>query len=295
MDIKTIVNARNYQDNNANSNYAGRLKTDYEKWLDRFHSNLKGDTSKSTIVASLKDKSFLVKLFFYKNRGGVSRSLYYLVRAHIIALADFYNTEPNIPLRDEVLSSQSITSMYKDLDSILRLIEDVKVGKLESKKDLLNIKVISILGWYGLSLNRITSLKRRDVLEGNLENIPKKYLSIIKEFATSVFYKNPEITKDDFLFITSGSGEPVASNTIVAMLRDFNNSISTTMHVIVFTNLRKNALFVEIYSDEQSYKNKKFTSAELRSKIVEKFSCDQKVAFGFALEYKQWKKTTYNN
>lgn len=281
MNIEAIVKSR--------LNVSDNTKSDYEKWLGRLYYSFNCESKEDTI-ALLSDKNELLKTFSSQRRGGVSKALYYSIKSHIKALSEYYSVKIEIPSYKEVLDSLVIVSMYKSLDSILNFINTVELDKT---RDLLNIKKIVILGWNGLSLDEIALLKYENIINEN----DKYFISLTKKINITENEYNILIKggKKNGLVFTSTRGLPksITSNTLAASLKNFNNLINGTGKAILFRDLRKNALFVEVYKDEIVY-GELFESAKLRKAIKSKFNCGEKNAFGFAQEYEKWKEIYYH-
>ena len=283
MDIEAILKARGNEGSDTQKRYAG--------WLNKFFPRLESQ-SKEEVASILLDEKALIKMFSSQERGGVSKSLYYYVQAHILALAEFCGLKReslNIPSRDTVLSALSVVTMYKDLDALMEFVDTVSRERHGKGKNPLNVKEVVILGWRGLSLEEAADLKKQEVVSDGEHcyvssarrvKITQKEYNILKARASA---------QSEFLFTSArDSAKRIGANTLAAALANFNKTAANTNRAIVFRDLRKNAMFVEV-RDEESLAGSDFEAATLRQKLREKTGCDEKTAFGFALEYVKWR------
>lgn len=269
---------------------------DFRRWLSTVNEIIAG----ADLSAALKDPKFLCKMFYAQKTSGVSRTRYQEIKKHIFELQKSLNLPPFVPVREDVLKSQELTCYFKDLDAIIDFIN--KTGELNLKDyysnlDLLNIKSIVILGWYGFSLKEISIALKSSIYSENANYYIKKgencvqineiAYDILMRFAASLNHRGlpsgrTQIYKSDdrYLFRSIDERELVNENNLVNVLKRFNQVIEKDGFAIVFRNLRKNALFAEIYNDTAQGK-----TAE---KIMNRLKCDKQTAYGIEKEYTQW-------
>ena len=281
MNVEAIINNR--------KNVGISIRDNYEKWLIRFARALDCENDEC-IISYLKNKQNLCKVFSFQKRGGVSKAQYYLIKSHIVALSEYFGIEPDVPSYEEVLDSLSVITLYKDLNSILNFIGIIEEDK---QKDFLKLKKIVILGWNGLSLDEIIKLKTQDIFnEGERYFIsnPKK-VEISKNEYDLLLLK----CKKNGLIITStfDSEKPISQNSLITLIGRYNNLTASSGKAIIFRDLRKNALFVDIYNEESEYIGG-IDSTMLRKIIKDKFRCEEKATFCLIQEYNKWKRMYYS-
>ncbi len=296
MDINEILKFRTFDSDWDKKNFT--------RWLYSIAEAFKG----VDIKAALRDKASLCKMFFTLKNTSVNRQKYQQVKKDIQALQEYYGIEAPIPTREEILESQEVTVLYKDLPSLLGIIDKAGHSKLENydpDQDLLNIKALVILGWRGIPQDNVVQIKKQDINRkaGGYQittnkgdfNIAESDYEVLIRLSTLSEYRGfptgkPVVLKEnaDFLFRAGNSksaGDAMPVNSITKLLEKFSNSLRNKGYAIVYRYLRKNALFSELYEELKSIKE----PISLAEQIQKKFNCEYHAALGYKTEYNLWK------
>lgn len=275
-------------------------KNNFTRWLSSIAEAFKD----SDIKEALANKASLCKMFYALKNTSVNRQKYQQVKKDIQVLQDYYGVKADIPTREEVLESQEIEVLYKDLPSLLGFIDHVGSSKFDNydkTQDLLNIKALVILGWRGIKQDSIVLIKKKDIRreadkyyittdKGDFAITEADY-KILTMFSTLDEYRGFPSGRlvvlkgnDDYLFRGRSSGSNKPENSITKVLEKFSSSIQNTRRAIVYRYLRKNALFSEIYEELRNTKE----TVNLTEQIQKKFNCESKAALGYKTEYNLW-------
>lgn len=276
------------------------------KDINGFLENLEliiGDGNAKELLAN---ENFLCRTFFLRRTNNISTPQYQKTKEFLRAVLDYYELTTSIPTHETVLASQEIISYFRDLDDALDFVD--KVGYLNSpnyKKDvdLMHIKSIVVLAWYGLSQKSICSMPK-----GNIEALqngtyvlhspfsPQKDILISKraydileimqglDGYTSISdqrYFHFVGYHNSLLRPTKITRNGVDEKFICQIILRFNR-LNPTNKCLSIKTLRKNALFVEIHND--------ITDKPLINKIIEHMDCTRKIAHGYKPQYLQWVK-----
>lgn len=275
----------------------------------RFLQYVKEAIGDCDIATALSDKNLLCRLFFLWKSNTISRSHYQKIKEYLCNLLDYFNVNTQIPSRVDVINSQEMTCYFRDLPSILSFIDAVGSNKLPNYNkqcDLVILKSIVILGWYGFSSKEIA-----DMPKGNLE-----YGDICKIFKPSYPADGQpyvEITRDEFLVLSaletleeyqglpSGKlqrlkGNPdklfrstkdesdIDESDIIQTIKRFNKIVPITKNMVInFRNLNKNAKFVSIFEDK--------SDEALLTKIMKYMNCSKNAALNYRDQYCNWVET----
>ena len=280
-------------------------KNNFTRWLLSIAKTFKD----VDIRVALSDKASLCKMFYAYKNSSVNRQKYQQIKKDIQVLQDYYGITCPIPTREEVLATQETTILYKDLDSLLKFIDQAGKLKLEDydeKRDLLNIKAIVILGWRGIMREEIVLIQKTDMRQeagkyfittarSNFEITQKEYEFLVW-FSTLSEYRGFPIGRlvvlkgnEGYLFRGKKPDEDKNENSITKALDRFNDAVRDTGKAIVFRYLRKNALFAELYDELKGAE----TPVNLTEQIKKKFNCEAKAALGYKVEYNLWIATFY--
>jgi len=276
--------------------------SDFKNWLIR----VKKLCGKNDIQDELKRESFLLKTFYSINTSGVSRAQYQKYKEFLLRLALELKVEVNVPDRDAVLRSQEIVYYFKDLESLIGLIDktgyDILGDKYNPDEYLLSVKAVVILGWAGLELGDMPLIQKQSIVSETKDGqrqyfvraangdykISKPSYDILKSFASSSDYRNFPSGKIQRYVDNNSLFRPIRSDYatvpekfIVDIIISFNKCAVNYGYSIANRHLKKNALFASIYEN-----------SELRGKIetiIGYFGTDTKTVIGFQKEYDKWK------
>lgn len=280
--------------------------------ISRFLDSLVVLVGTTSLTDALKDKSILCRVFFLQKTGNISRSHYQKVKEYLLNLFDYMGINSVVPTREEVIKSQDAICYFRGINELLHFIDSIGEQKIDSYNqttDLIRVKSVCVLGWIGLTPVEISNLKKRDLelidLNGYKISGSKGTYEVYGEpFAALYYLTSLEeynslpvggsrgrkiVLKSDseYLFRTQiAECEKLNELQIVQILRRFNMSIPSKTS-IVFRNLHKNALFLEIYND-QSDKN-------LISKITDIIGCTYNVALSYKEQYLKFARAMDNN
>ncbi len=272
-------------------------KDDVKRFIDNFLAII----GKTPFEEALTNRSLLCKSFFIQGACGVSRSHYQKIKGYLVCLFDMYGVNGAVPSREEVVDSQENISMFRSLDEMLGFIDKVGQAVLGDRynptTDLVIMKSICVLGWHGFSLSEIVDMKRSDLHMVNLDRfiLTRKnmtyeitgasfaalfYLCDLNSYKSLPNGKLMVLDDSEYLF---RSAPPIrvpklSENAIVHTIMRFNDNIPPYyQRTILFRNLRKNALFLEIYNDK--------SDKAILPKIASIMGCDQVSAINYKQQY----------
>lgn len=273
-----------------------------QKDILRFFDNLAAITNGKPLTSELLNKDLLCKAFYMQEKGNaISRSHYQKIKSYLLNLFDFLDIHSvSVPTSKEVIDSQDTICYFRGLDELLDFIDNV--GKTLSRdynpnQDLIRIKGVCVLGWLGFTLNEIAMLKTNDLIpinnNGYRINNKKKsheiygkafwalyHLSSLTSYRSLPSGNLVILSKDDFLFCPTTRGWGGRDEIQIArIIQPFNLLLSAEniKPSIVFRNLHKNALFLEIYNDK--------SDRDLLEKIASAMGCSTKNAFNYKVQY----------
>lgn len=245
-----------------------------EKLIKKFNEITKEDPNNANII--IEDES--IYSIFYVYNDTVAMSKFYSVKRFLILLyewliqqkyADKWTLEKIKSIRIEDVLSETFVKqfLYKNLDSILEMVCEVgnKIG-LSNEEDLLDIKSLVILMFYGVEYKDIIDIKKSD-LYGNkikvgneiitLDDKSFKILSMYAEtdpFSSFPSGKSRVRVPSDFLFRSSMKNKLTSSNLRFAFAR-FNEVAKDYYVQLDRLRLYKNGMFVRIYEVENNYES----------------------------------------
>lgn len=265
-----------------------------------------GDTP---VDIALQDDNTLCQLFYISPSSGISSGNYKKLKTLLLRLFEMCGITAKIPTHEEVLAYQQLKIHWSTLDELLDFID--KVGKrympdYNPRTDLVQIKTIAILGWYGFSIEEIVNARNSDLywndnihgisLHGRDLPLDWKSYNILCQLASLYAYRGfpsgkPQRLKGDDRFLfrpTTSISKRCNENTIKQLLKTFNSHAKAGFNATIsFGKLRKDALFSKIYAD----KNDPSTCDKCESyyeKIIQYFGCTPSLVIGYLKEYKQW-------
>lgn len=273
-------------------------KADVVRFVNCFNA-LTNDVAPSKVF---KNKTLLCKSFYLSKTGNISRSHYQKIKGYLVNIMDFCGvSDGDIPTREEVIKSGEVDSYFRSIDSLLEFIDEVGYDKITAynpTQDLVRVKAVCVLGWLGMSPEEISNLKNSDLqlidLNGFRIQTSRGNFEIYGEpFAALYFLKG--LVSYNALPVNHSRGRKITLNTdseylfrgqknpnterldaeqVIQILRRFNMSVNGGK-AIIFRNLYKNALFVEVYNDH--------SDKPLISKLMDTIEC----TYTAALHYKQ--------
>ena len=268
----------------------------------RFLSHINNLLGGSPLEIKLLDKDFLCDVFYMQRLGAITRTHYQKIKEYLINLFDWCNISGSVPSQEEVIKSTQIYCYFKDLDSAMNFIDEVGnllLSNYNKNKDLVIIKSIVILGWYGLSLKDIVQIKKRDVtkaINGGLVNVggkqflvDQKSIEVLMRLSSLEGYQSlPNGTYkylqdfNDYLFRpTSMDCTGMRETYIAQSLQRFNNNVPRHLHQnIAFRNMHRNAMFVNIRKDD--------SGDSLIQKIMRHTNCSPKQSYSYRTQYLAW-------
>ncbi|MBE7101363.1 MAG: hypothetical protein E7364_07145 [Clostridiales bacterium] len=286
---------------NANA----QRENDVERFLSYVDALLKEDNPSTRLL----DKEFLCRTFFLQSTNSISRQHYQKIKEYLLNLFDWFGVLGTVPTREEVMDSQQTSCYFRDLDSILNLIDEIGASLMAGynpNADLATVKAIVVLGWHGLSPREIAVLKKNELISddntryllehnGEMIAIEDSAYTALKALRYLDSYRGLPSGKvrvfkgdESFLFRPTTSCPRVEENHIILAISRFNSLIPKERNVaIIFRNLRKNALFVKIYQDK--------SNRTLLEKICSIMGCSENSAFNYREQYYKWVNSIYTN
>lgn len=298
----------NYQDFVAR--YYPTANTARQDDIARFLDNLKDIIGETPLADALKKAQILCSAFYLQKAGNISRPHYQKIKEYLINLFDFVGIEATVPTREEVLASQETICYFRGINELLEFIDKVGSSALTSYNptaDLVRVKSVCVLGWLGFTPDEIADIKVRDLSPIDLSGykVSNKsgtyevygqpftalyYLSSLEEYnglpsGRRIILKS----NDEYLFrSTDANCEKLDGGQIIQIIKRFNNCIPHTMKTsIVFRNLHKNALFIEVYNDT--------TDKSLINKIIAIMGCSLNYAFNYRDQYMKFVEALESN
>lgn len=281
-------------------NATDEQKTDIVRFLSRIDEIAEGDD----LQERLSDKTVLCNVFYFQKLSSITRTHYQKIKKYLLNLFDWLNITGSIPSHSEVIEAGKYVCFFRDLDSALAFIDKIGDNKLTNYNpnvDLVTIKSIYVLGWYGLSLDEIIELKKTAVVEQNEGGcvilnersvfIEKTYFDILFSLKYLDSYKSLPKGKtrylkgrDEFMFrATIENCEHFGKDSIVQMLQRFNTHIPFyEKQSIAFRYIYTNAMFVKIYEDK--------TDKSIDEKIINVMNCSSKQMYSYKAQYFIWAK-----
>jgi len=267
----------------------------------RFLSNLNEVAGDMPPEQALKDKTILCRAFYLQDVCGISRPHYQKIKEYLLNILEMCGVNGTVPTRDEVISSRDKIDYFRGLNELMEFIdavgESVRGEEYNPTEDLVIVKSICVFGWFGYSPDEIAELKKGDLTLVGYDTYvfyhKDRECAVKGEAFAALYYlcdlegynalpngKRMAFGGDtSFLFRPTIHSEKVVGNGIVQILRRFNTQIPANFaqQAILFRNLRKNALFIEIYEDE--------SDRPLLSKITSIMKCNPNQALSYKSQY----------
>lgn len=298
-----------YQDFAAR--YYPSANTARQNDITRFLDNLAEIIGETPLADALKNTQVLCAAFYLQKAGNnISRPHYQKIKEYLINLLDFVGVDATVPTREEVLASQDTICYFRGINELLEFVDKVGNSALANYNpttDLVRVKSVCVLGWLGFTPDEIADIKVRDLTPIDLSGykVTNKsgtyevygqpftalyYLSGLKEYnglpsGRRIILKG----SDEYLFRpTDANCEKLDGGQIIQIIKRFNNCIPRSMKTsIVFRNLHKNALFIEVYNDT--------TDKSLINKITSIMGCTLNYAFSYRDQYMKFVEALENN
>lgn len=275
-----------------------------ERDIKSFLTAVDRQCSNTELTVALKDKQFLCKCMYMLQEKGLSPTTYGKRKICLANLCNFLGIDDyELPLYDEVLTSQDVEYLFADLDSLLKFIDNVGrevIREYNPTTDLMHIKGIAILGWYGANIDDIAQFEIKDIWHDEqqnayIANIPSRgeisirqrdyeiltALSKIEQYRGMPSGRIQYLKPSALLFRSIHEG--TSSNRIVQLLKRFNQNVPQGCDSrLVFTYLYRNAKFVNIHNDN--------SDLPLIKKIVSHLGCPTNHAYMIRMQYVLWVK-----
>lgn len=283
-------------------------RDDIKRFLDNL-CELIGDTP---VSSALQDKHTLCKMFYLHKTGSISRSHYQKAKEYILNLFEYLGVQGTVPTREEVIEAQNTVCFFRDINALLDFIDGVGAQKIDGYNpttDLIRVKAVCVLGWIGLSPLEISNLKRTDLKpidlsgysiatgQGTFEVYGKPFATLFYLCDLEEYQSLPVGNSRGRKIVLKGNGdylfrpqdaecEKLDEKQIVQIISRFNMGV-TSSTAIIFRNLHKNALFLEIYNDK--------SDKSLMTKIADTFGCTYNVALSYKEQYLKFADAMDNN
>lgn len=277
----------------------------------RFLDNLAEIVGETPLTDALKSKQILCNAFYLQKTGNnISRPHYQKIKEYLLNIFDFVGIDSTVPTREEVLASQEMICYFRGLNELLEFVD--KVGNFElteynPTRDLVRVKAICVLGWLGFTPDEIADIKVYDLspidlIGYKITNKNATYEVYGQAFAALYYLSDLEEYKglpsgrkvilkgnEEYLFRpTDADCEKLDGGQIIQIIKRFNNCIPRSMKTsIVFRNLHKNALFLDVYNDK--------SDKSLINKIMSIMGCTQNYAFSYRDQYMNFVEALENN
>ncbi len=274
-----------------------------KQWVDAFYR-----TVVETFDEEIPQYSNLNRIcrLFYGRGASLSKSQYYRQRNFVRMFYDWLKEQGAVDetvvqqvyalqLKD-VVSDYELTRYYfKDLDGVLDFVKLVGSMKdLGTSDDLLNIKTIVILTWYGVKLSEMLTIKKSDLYSSTNSvmvgertiKLTTEYFNILRRFAELDMHKGfPSQKKQVYVYSTylmrSAKQEQMSPNNVQKALSRFNAVAVDYGKELSILNLRRNGIFSAVHQAEDD--------RTVNTLIQELINCDTAFAFGYKEFYERWK------
>lgn len=278
----------------------------------RFLNNINQLAGATPLEIALINQEILCKAFYLQKVSSISRPHYQKIKEYLINLFDFLGVQSTVPSRAEVISSQDMICYFRGIDNLLSFIDKVGTTCLvdyNPTQDLIRVKAICVLGWLGFTPEeiaemKVSDLKPIDTIGYKLSNKYGTY-EIYGHPYSSLFYlsdlvqykglpsgRKIALSEDsEYLMkpLEAACCEKLDSGQIIQIIKRFNACIPINLMQtsIVFRNLHKNALFIEIYNDK--------SDQPLLSKIAAIMRCSLNYAQSYKEQYSMFVTAIENN
>jgi len=252
-----------------------------------------------------KDKRFYSTLFTGET-STVSNSKYFMIKGWLTNLLSYVGVENiSIPNREEALDLVANKGYFKSLQELIDYIDycgKAKIPNVNPSINMLYLKSICILGWYGFSLEQMADVLNSDLVvfegdycvkkDGMLISLKSEEYNILKTLSMTdtyqgypsgriVYYKNSK-----YLFRVRDTGaanteEKVNIDSLKLAIKKFNNNNPQKIDISL-RKLRKNKLFIDIYNDKKDL--------PLYDKIMTYFNSSKDLTWLLKKEYTSWLK-----
>lgn len=268
----------------------------------RFLTHISELSAGSSLADKLADHDFLCNAFYMQRLNSITRTHYQKIKEYLLNLFDWYKIKAEVPTQEEVIEFTQVYAYFRSLESALRFVDHVgelRLANYNPTQDLVIVKSIFILGWYGLSLKEIVALKKADVSKGKDGNGVVRVVDSYVTLDSSSFdvlmnlkyldnYKSlPNGTLktlkgcEDYLFRPTTNCNGLTETLLAQFLKRFNDNVPRHLHQnIAFRNIYRNAKFVDVYNDK--------STDSLLQKIEKHTSCSPKQAFSYRTQYLAW-------
>lgn len=272
------------------------------KWNDSFINSFEEMTKGEDIKDALSNQKIVTNAFSMSSASCVSFPSYNRIAKILKCLIDFYGIKDVIiPSRNDI-STASTTQLFKNLDEALDIIDKAGIDKIESydrNTDLVHIKAIATLVWYGFSEIEIINLLKKSLVKDNdvcsikteedkVVYIPKKYFTILEDFSRTDYVKSLSgktsyyVGRDQYLFRAIRKSNTVGERLITQKLQLFNIAMPKYLtKKITMYSLKLSGKFESVYNNESNETN-------IIKRIMKALDCDQIIAKRYLIPYKTW-------
>lgn len=258
----------------------------------------------------LQDKNAVCQLFYLQQLTFISRTNYQKIKDYVINLFDWLGINGEVPTQREVIDAGECVSYFRGLPEALSFIDAVGqywLPNYHPLEDLIVVKSIYILGWYGLTLNEIADLKKEDISRqsdgSGLVKIGERqicidsdafvFISALKTLESYQSLPNGRIRHlrgdgNNLFRVASYEESEIEATHLVQILKRFNAHVPSHLaQRLAFRTIRVNALFVEIQNDE--------SDEPLLDKVLRITHCSPKQAYSYRTQYLAWIGMIENN
>lgn len=201
----------------------------------------------------------------------------------------------NLQLEDVIADQEMNRFYFASLDLVLEYIAEVGKGRqMGGEFDMLNIKTIAILAWYGFGTEEMVDIQKADlnekesVIKHNDEAtfIDQEYMSILMRFAKNDSHLgfpagNPQKYKPSLYLMRSARQEHMTANNIWGAIKRFNYVGAEHGMALSIQCLRWCGIFRRIYDSD--------SGESVNALIQREFGCDKAFASAYADRYERWK------
>lgn len=204
---------------------------------------------------------------------------------------------------DDVVSNREITTCYfRDLNNALDFVGAVGYAYgFDRDDDLLMIKTIVILSWYGLERGDIAEVRKSDLIDsetallckGRQIGLPAEHFNVLRRFADSDVYrvfpldKRHEYVYSPYLMRTSRSVQMDKDKVSQAIKRFNAVALERFEHKLVMKALQNNGAFCKMLENAEQ------DSRALTMAVENIVGCDRHAAFWYKVMYEKWKCVYY--
>ena len=250
------------------------------------------------------DMSHICNLFYGKNLT-ISKTQYYCRKNLVCMFYDWLKEQGavddelvekvhSLRLKDIALDYELYHYYFKDLDEVLGFVKRVgAMNGMGDYDDLLNLKSLVILIWYGIEFNQVCEIKKSDLNRatqtitycGQTKQFKKEHFDILCRFADLDAHKGfpsqkLQLYKKSPYLMRSAIQSQIKPNNMRKALVRFNAVAVSYGKELSTLCLRRNGIFYSVYQAGDK------KSAGVR--IQKLLGCDTAFSFGYKEFYEKW-------